>query len=86
MAILEEISMYLQQGRARNVKKLVEQALEEGLSPQSILEEGLMSGMNIIGQKFKDNEVFVPEVLVSAPIVELILLSKKKVSATVQLL
>ena len=66
MAILEEISMYLQQGRARNVKKLVEQALEEGLSPHSILEEGLMSGMNIIGQKFKDNEVFVPEVLVSA--------------------
>ena len=66
MAILEEISMYLQQGRARNVKKLVEQALEEGLSPQNILEEGLMSGMNIIGQKFKDNEVFVPEVLVSA--------------------
>ncbi len=66
MAILEEISMYLQQGRARNVKKLVEQALAEGLSPQNILEEGLMSGMNIIGQKFKDNEVFVPEVLVSA--------------------
>ena len=66
MAILEEISMYLQQGRAKNVKKLVEQALEEGLSPQNILEEGLMDGMNIIGQKFKDNEVFVPEVLVSA--------------------
>ena len=44
----------------------VEQALEEGLSPQNILEEGLMDGMNIIGQKFKDNEVFVPEVLVSA--------------------
>ncbi len=66
MAILEEISMYLQQGRARNVKKLVEQALAKGLSPQNILEEGLMSGMNIIGQKFKDNEVFVPEVLVSA--------------------
>ncbi len=66
MAILEEISMFLQQGRAKNVKKLVEQALEEGLSPQTILEEGLMSGMNIIGQKFKDNEVFVPEVLVSA--------------------
>ena len=66
MAILDEISMYLQQGRAKNVKKLVEQALEEGLSPQNILEEGLMDGMNIIGQKFKDNEVFVPEVLVSA--------------------
>ena len=41
MAILEEISLFLQQGRAKNVKKLVEQALEEGLSPQTILEEGL---------------------------------------------
>ena len=66
MTIFEEISMYLQQGRAKNVKKLVEQALEEGLSPQNILAEGLMDGMDIIGRKFKDNEVFVPEVLVSA--------------------
>ena len=58
--------MYLQQGRARNVKKLVEQALEEGISPQTILNDGLLSGMNVIGQKFKENEVFVPEVLVAA--------------------
>ena len=66
MAILDDISMYLQQGRARNVKKLVEQALTEGLSPQTILQEGLMAGMNIVGQKFKEGEVFVPEVLVAA--------------------
>ena len=42
------------------------QALNEGISPQEILEQGLLSGMNIIGEKFKNNEVFVPEVLISA--------------------
>lgn len=66
MAILEEISSFLQKGRTKNVKELVTQALEEGISPQVILEEGLLSGMAVIGEKFKNNEVFVPEVLVSA--------------------
>ena len=66
MAILEEISSFLQKGRTKNVKALVEQALAEGLEPQVILEEGLLSGMAIIGNKFKNNEVFVPEVLVAA--------------------
>lgn len=64
--ILKEISEFLQKGRARNVKELVEQAMGEGLSPKEILEEGLLAGMEIIGRKFKNNEVFVPEVLVAA--------------------
>ena len=64
--ILQEISQQLQAGRARNVKTLVQQALEEGFSAQQILNEGLLSGMAIIGEKFKNNEVFVPEVLVAA--------------------
>ena len=66
MSILVEISENLQRGRAKNVKALVQQALDEGLGAQQILEEGLMAGMNIIGEKFKNNEVFVPEVLVAA--------------------
>ena len=66
MAILEEISTFLQQGRAPKVKELVQQAIDEGIEPQKILEEGLLSGMNIVGEKFKNNEVFVPEVLVAA--------------------
>lgn len=66
MTILEEMSSLLQKGRAAQVKELVEQALEEGISPQKILNEGMLSGMNIIGEKFKKNEVFVPEVLVAA--------------------
>lgn len=66
MSTVQEISEYLQKGRAKNVKALVEQALEEGVDAKVILDEGLLSGMSIIGEKFKKNEVFVPEVLVAA--------------------
>ena len=64
--ILNEISTYLQAGKAPKVKELVQQAIDEGISPQDILEDGLLAGMNVIGGKFKNNEVFVPEVLVAA--------------------
>ena len=63
---LQEISLQLQAGKAKNVKTLVQQAIDEGIPAQKILEEGLLSGMNVIGEKFKNNEVFVPEVLVAA--------------------
>lgn len=66
MSILEDMSTLLQQGRAPKVKELVAQAIEEGISPKDILEEGLLSGMSVIGEKFKNNEVFVPEVLIAA--------------------
>lgn len=66
MSIINEISEYLQKGRAKNVKTLVQQAVEEGVDPKVILNDGLLSGMMIIGEKFKNNEVFVPEVLVAA--------------------
>jgi corrinoid protein of di/trimethylamine methyltransferase len=63
---LQEISLQLQAGKAKIVKTLVQQAIDEGIPAQQILEEGLLSGMNVIGEKFKNNEVFVPEVLVAA--------------------
>ncbi len=63
---LNEISLQLQAGKAKIVKTLVQQAIDEGIPAQQILEEGLLAGMSIIGEKFKNNEVFVPEVLVSA--------------------
>ena len=63
---LQDISMKLQAGKAKDVKALVQQAIDEGIPAQKILEEGLISGMNIVGEKFKNNEVFVPEVLVAA--------------------
>ena len=66
MSIFAEISTFLQQGRANNVKELVNKALEEGNSAEQILNEGLLSGMGIIGEKFKNNEVYVPEVLIAA--------------------
>ncbi len=66
MSILNDISENLQRGKAKVVKELVQQAIDQGLSAQEILEDGLLAGMNIIGAKFKANEVFVPEVLVAA--------------------
>ena len=66
MSILNEISTLLQQGRAPKVKAAVQQALDEGIPAAEILESGLLAGMNVIGQRFKNGEVFVPEVLLSA--------------------
>ncbi len=66
MADMQALSEFLQKGRAKEVKELVQAALDEGVSAKIILEDGLMSGMGIIGEKFKNNEVFVPEVLIAA--------------------
>ncbi|MBP8856055.1 MAG: corrinoid protein [Oscillospiraceae bacterium] len=66
MSILLEISENLQAGKAKIVKELVQQAIDEGIAASSILQDGLLAGMDIVGVKFKNNEVFVPEVLVAA--------------------
>ena len=66
MELLDEISQRLQQGMTGEVKRLVQRAIDEGVPAQTIWEEGLRSGMDIIGEKFKRNEVFVPEVLRAA--------------------
>ena len=66
MSILNDISANLQKGKSKIVKSLVQQALDEGCKPVDILNEGLLHGMNIVGEQFKRNEVYVPEVLVAA--------------------
>ena len=66
MSILQEISEQLQKGKANEVKDLVQKARDEGMAGKQILNEGLMTGMGIIGEKFKKNEVYVPEVLIAA--------------------
>ena len=66
MELLDEISQRLQQGMTGEVKRLVQRAIDEGVPAQTIWEEGLRSGMDIIGEKFKRNEAFVPEVLRAA--------------------
>lgn len=66
MSILEDISTNLQKGKAKVVEQLVQQAIDEKIPVKDILEEGLLSGMSVIGVKFQNNEVYVPEVLVAA--------------------
>ncbi len=66
MEIVKNISELLQAGKARDVKALVQQAIDEGIPASVILDEGLLDGMGKLGVKFKNNEVFVPEVLVAA--------------------
>ena len=66
MSLLEDVSLALQAGRAPKVKELVQQAVDEGIPAKDVLEQGLLSGMSVVGEKFKNNEVFVPEVLIAA--------------------
>ncbi len=65
-AILQEISTMLQKGKMKDVAELTKKALDEGLAPLTILNEGLMPGMDIIGERFKNNDIFIPEVLIAA--------------------
>ena len=65
MSILVEISENLQRGKAKVVKELVQTALDEGINVKDIL-NSLLEGMGVIGEKFKNDEVYVPEVLVAA--------------------
>jgi corrinoid protein of di/trimethylamine methyltransferase len=66
MADMQALSEFLQKGKAKDVKRLTQEAVDEGMSPEEILDQGLLAGMNIVGVKFKNNEVFVPEVLIAA--------------------
>ena len=66
MAGIEEVSEALQKGKAKVVKELVQELVDDGVDAKKILNEGLLFGMSVIGEKFKNNEVFVPEVLVAA--------------------
>ncbi|GKX27970.1 corrinoid methyltransferase [Vallitalea longa] len=63
--LLQNISENLQKGKMPEVVSLTKQAVSEGLDPSEIL-NGLLDGMGVIGEKFKKNEVFVPEVLIAA--------------------
>lgn len=65
-ALLNEISEKLQRGKAKDVSALVTEALEAGIAAEIVLNDALVAGMNIVGDKFRNNEVFVPEVLVAA--------------------
>ena len=66
MINLEKIAESVISGKAEEVKNLVQQALDENIPAKKILDEGLIAGMNIVGKKFKNNDFYVPEVLIAA--------------------
>jgi len=66
MSTLQEIADSLIKGQASAVKELVQKAVDEGAAPADVLSEGLIAGMGVIGERFKKNEVYVPEVLIAA--------------------
>jgi len=66
MADLQAIADALIKGDRNTVVELTEKALADGTSPEDILNDGLVAGMDVIGKRFKANEVYVPEVLIAA--------------------
>ena len=66
MGILNDISANVQIGKSKIVKELVQQAISEGVNAEAILNDGLLAGMNVVGEKFKNGEAYVPQVLVAA--------------------
>lgn len=66
MADLKGLAEALIKGDRNKVVELTKQALNEGVAPQKVLNDGLIAGMNVIGRRFKANEVYVPEVLIAA--------------------
>lgn len=66
MSLTEDIASAVIRGKRKEVKPLVEQALAEGIDPKTILDEGLIAPMGVIGDKFSAGEVFVPEMLIAA--------------------
>ncbi|MBR3753857.1 MAG: corrinoid protein [Clostridia bacterium] len=66
MSIFLEIAENVRMGKMKAVKELVQSAVDSGLPAKDILNLGLLVGMNEIGERFKNNEVYVPEVLVAA--------------------
>jgi 5-methyltetrahydrofolate--homocysteine methyltransferase len=66
MADLAALADALTKGDRDTVTKITQQAIDEGVGPKEILEQGLIAGMNVVGAKFKANEIYVPEVLIAA--------------------
>lgn len=66
MADLKALSEAIIKGDQKTAVEITQAAIDEGMAPERILNEGLISGMNIVGARFKANEVYIPEVLISA--------------------
>jgi len=66
MGLLQEIANCIINGKAPDTEKLVQQALDSDIPVKDVLNNGLIAGMDVVGQKFKNNEFYVPEVLIAA--------------------
>jgi 5-methyltetrahydrofolate--homocysteine methyltransferase len=86
MDLFENLANQVIEGNAPKTKELAEQALQEGRTAKDILENGLLAGMKVVGERFKRNEYYVPEVLMSARAVQagLVLLEPLLAAAGVQ--
>ena len=60
------MNQYLYEGKAKEVEQMTKDALDEGKTAQEILNEGLIAGMSVVGEDFKYNILYVPEVLIAA--------------------
>jgi 5-methyltetrahydrofolate--homocysteine methyltransferase len=66
MDILRHIAIQLEKGEDQEVLRLTREALAQGLSPKTILDEGLITGMTAVGEKFRVHDIFLPDVLMAA--------------------
>ncbi|MEX0326840.1 MAG: B12-binding domain-containing protein [Puniceicoccaceae bacterium] len=66
MSNIEDLKTSVINGRRKDAKQITTALLEEGAAPEVLLEEALIPAMSVVGEKFKNNEIFVPEMLVSA--------------------
>ncbi len=66
MADLQALAEAVIKGNQAESVRLTQEALDEGIGPRQVLEEGLIAGMGVVGVRFKANEVYIPEVLISA--------------------
>lgn len=66
MEIIRQLAGHLQNGDGIRVAELTKRAIEEGISPKVILDEGLIAGMSVVGEKFREHEIFLPDVLLAA--------------------
>jgi 5-methyltetrahydrofolate--homocysteine methyltransferase len=66
MNLLEQLSQAVGAGKAKDTKELTQRALDAGIGPGEIVDRALVPAMAVVGEKFKNNEIFVPEMLVAA--------------------
>ena len=66
MSKIDEVTELVEKGKSKKIEAAVQAALEDGCDPVEILNKGMIDAMGVVGERFKNNEIFVPEMLVAA--------------------